>query len=87
MEVGRLSDQPRGIDSRLSGTSAPADKLAEELRRALYGHYAPVKVHMAREEEVHLPLPGERLSQGAADQVFVRMEATASAAKREADRR
>lgn len=47
------------------------------LQRVLYGAYALVKVHFAKEEEVYLPILDERLSADAAREMFEAMEAAA----------
>ncbi|HLO28509.1 MAG TPA: hemerythrin domain-containing protein [Anaerolineales bacterium] len=52
------------------------------LQRVLYGLYALVKVHFAKEEEVYLPILEERLSQEQAREMFEAMETAASHAKR-----
>ena len=51
------------------------------LRRVLYGLYALVKVHFAKEEEVYLPLLDARLAEGEAHAMFEAMEAVAKEAK------
>ncbi len=53
----------------------------KSLQRVLYGLYALVKVHFAKEEEVYLPILDERLSAGQAHDMFEAMEAAASQAK------
>lgn len=54
---------------------------ANDLRRVLYGLYALVKVHFAKEEEIYLPLLDERLTASEAAEMFERMEAAAAEAK------
>ena len=56
---------------------------ANALRRVLYGLYALVKVHFAKEEEVYLPLLDARLTPGEAHAMFEAMEAAAKEAKGE----
>lgn len=51
------------------------------LQRVLYGLYALVKVHFAKEEEVYLPILEERLTAGEAAKMFEAMESAASHAK------
>jgi iron-sulfur cluster repair protein YtfE (RIC family) len=51
------------------------------LQRVLYGLYALVKVHFAKEEEVYLPILEERLTAGEAAKMFAAMESAASHAK------
>ncbi len=54
---------------------------AQAMRRVLYGLYALVKVHFAKEEEVYLPLLDEKLSAKEAHEMFEKMEAAAHEAK------
>jgi hemerythrin-like domain-containing protein len=51
------------------------------LRAALYGLYALVKLHFAKEEEVYLPILDARLSATEANAMFEAMEAAAGAAR------
>lgn len=51
------------------------------LQRVLYGLYALVKVHFAKEEEVYLPILEERLSPEEAREMFEAMERAAGQAK------
>lgn len=51
------------------------------LQRVLYGLYALVKVHFAKEEEVYLPILEERLTAEEATRMFEAMENAASHAK------
>jgi hypothetical protein len=50
----------------------------------LYGLYALVKVHFAKEEEVYLPILDARLSLEEAREMFEAMENAASQAKQAA---
>jgi iron-sulfur cluster repair protein YtfE (RIC family) len=54
---------------------------AMALRRVLYGLYALVKLHFAKEEEIYLPLLDAKLSADDAKEMFERMEAAAHEAK------
>jgi iron-sulfur cluster repair protein YtfE (RIC family) len=54
------------------------------LQRVLYGVYALVKVHFAKEEEVYLPILEERMTADEAAKMFETMESAASHAKRAA---
>ena len=47
----------------------------------LYGLYALVKVHFAKEEEVYLPILDQRLTPEAAQEMFEAMEHAAHEAK------
>ena len=53
----------------------------QALRRVLYGLYTLVKVHLAKEEEVYLPLLDARLSPAEARQMFAALEAAAHDAR------
>jgi iron-sulfur cluster repair protein YtfE (RIC family) len=56
------------------GTNAITLQMAKDLRRVLYGLYALVKLHFAKEEEVYLPLLDATLTPTAADTLFAAME-------------
>lgn len=51
------------------------------LRRVLYGLYALVKVHFAKEEEVYLPILDARLTPETAHEMFAAMESAAHTAR------
>ena len=51
------------------------------LQRVLYGLYALVKVHFAKEEEVYLPILEERMTAEEATKMFEAMENAANYAK------
>ena len=72
-ELGALRVHP----SQLSITSIQA----MALRRVLYGLYALVKLHFAKEEEVYLPLLDAKLTAEEAREMFEKMEAAAREAK------
>jgi iron-sulfur cluster repair protein YtfE (RIC family) len=61
VEVGRLTAELDALSDRLSEEGLDAG-LARELRRVLYGLYALVGVHFAKEEEVYVPLLEDGLS-------------------------
>ncbi len=80
VEVGRLTEELgtlRVHRSQLSITTLQA----QALRRVLYGLYALVKVHFAKEEEIYLPLLDENLTAKEAHEMFEKMEAAAGEAK------
>ena len=80
VEVGRLTAELGELRARLGGGKlTPAQ--ANDLRRVLYGLYALVKVHFAKEEEVYLPLLDARLTEHAAHEMFEAMGAAAKEAK------
>jgi hemerythrin-like domain-containing protein len=73
VEVGRLTDELASLRSALSRATL-GEAQAKALRRVLYGLYALVKLHFAKEEEVYLPLLDARLSAEAARDMFEAME-------------
>jgi iron-sulfur cluster repair protein YtfE (RIC family) len=75
VEVGRYIEELAGLRQEVSPQNFKA------LQRVLYGLYALVKVHFAKEEEVYLPILEERLSPEAATEMFEAMERAAGAAK------
>jgi iron-sulfur cluster repair protein YtfE (RIC family) len=75
VEVGRYIEQLAELQQELVPRNFKA------LQRALYGLYALVKVHFAKEEEVYLPILEERLSSEEAKAMFEAMENAASRAK------
>lgn len=84
VEVERLTAELgtlRVHSSLLSITSIQA----MALRRVLYGLYALVKVHFAKEEEVYLPLLDAKLTAEEAREMFEKMEAAAREAKARLD--
>jgi iron-sulfur cluster repair protein YtfE (RIC family) len=80
VEVRRLTEELgtlRVHRSQLTITSIQA----MALRRVLYGLYALVKVHFAKEEEIYLPLLDVKLTAEEAHEMFEKMEAAAKEAK------
>ena len=82
-EVGRLTGELGALRARLAAGVAE-EAVLRDLRRVLYGLYALVTVHFAKEEEVYLPLLDARLTADAATELFRDMEAAAGEAKRHA---
>ena len=80
VEVGRYIEELAALRSGLTGADLTAEQ-ARSLRRVLYGVYALVKVHFAKEEEVYLPILDERLTPESAAEMFEKMEAAAHRAK------
>lgn len=73
VEVGRLTDELGRLRERLA--EGPLEPFEErELRAILYGLYAVVGLHFAKEEEVYLPLLDRELSAAEATALFERME-------------
>ena len=79
VEVMRLTERLASLRAEIEGAIDPAH--ARALRRVLYGLYALVKVHFAKEEEVYLPLLDERLLPDEAARMFADMEAAAAEAR------
>jgi len=61
VEIGRLVAELGELKGRLSGDAITPTQ-AKALRRVLYGIYAVVRLHFAKEEEVYLPLLDARLT-------------------------
>ena len=78
VEVGRYVDELNELRQTISPENS------KSLQRVLYGVYALVKVHFAKEEEVYLPILEERLSPERAREMFEAMEAAAGQAKQAA---
>jgi hypothetical protein len=51
------------------------------LRRILYGLYAIIKLHLAKEEEIYLPILELRLLDSAVNDLAAAMEGTVNKAK------
>ena len=64
IEVGRLTQELGSLAAK------PDASAAKELRRVLYGLYALIRVHFAKEEEIYLPLLDEHLTEAEARSVF-----------------
>jgi hemerythrin-like domain-containing protein len=61
-EISELERRVTGLRDRLEqGTFGPEDP--NELRRVLYGLYELLKIHMAKEEEICLPMLEKALSE------------------------
>jgi hypothetical protein len=71
-----LVDELTALRARL-GTDAITPQMSKDLRRVLYGLYAIVKLHFAKEDEVYLPLLDATLTPAAADALFATMGDTA----------
>jgi hemerythrin-like domain-containing protein len=80
VEVGRLTEELGSLLAGLKpGKVSPG--VSRALQRVLYGLYALVKVHFAKEEEIYLPLLDARLTQDEANEMFEAMETAAHEAK------
>ena len=80
VEVARLKEELAQQRVHKSPLSITLDQ-AMSLSRVLYGLYALVKLHFAKEEEVYLPLLDSKLSADEARAMFENMEAAAHEAK------
>ncbi|HEY6957522.1 MAG TPA: hemerythrin domain-containing protein [Candidatus Limnocylindria bacterium] len=76
LEVGRLTDELAAL--RGFAEAEPDAQRANELRRVLYGLYALVRTHFAKEEEIYLPILDERLTLAEAEDLFKEMERSAA---------
>src|SRR5512147_1646412 len=72
VEVGRLTAELKVFLPAAAGKIS--DGQVAGLRRVLYGLYALVKVHFAKEEEIYLPLLDARLTEDEARELFAAME-------------
>ena len=81
VEIGRLTGELGVLRSQLTGASSVSESQQKALRRVLYGLYAVVTVHFAKEEEIYLPILDARLTREEAKQMFEAMELAAREAK------
>ena len=68
-EVSYLTGQLRVVRSQIGNSGFDVDK-AKELRRLLYGLYALLKLHFAKEEELYLPMLDVSLGEIEAHELF-----------------
>jgi iron-sulfur cluster repair protein YtfE (RIC family) len=80
VEIGRLAEELGLLRSQLGGASANELQI-KALCRVLYGLYALVKVHFAKEEDIYPPLLDARLTPEDAHRMFEAMEMAAQEAK------
>lgn len=80
IEVERLTKELELLRSQTTQTKITKQQ-TNSLRRVLYGLYALVKVHFAKEEEIFLPLLDAHLQPEEAKAMFSAMEAAAQEAK------
>ena len=80
VEVGLNIDELALLRNGLTDNALTAAQVTS-LRRVLYGVYALVKVHFAKEEEVYLPILDQRLTPESAQEMFEAMETAAHNAK------
>ncbi len=82
VEVGRLVAELRESAAALRAAPAsPSPELRRDLQRTLYGLYAVVGLHFAKEEEVYLPLLDAWLTPDRTARFLVSLEAAAAEAK------
>lgn len=81
VEIGRLTAELGLLRSQLTGASSVSESQQKALRRVLYGLFAVVTVHFAKEEEVYLPILDARLTREEAARMFEAMELAAQEAK------
>jgi hemerythrin-like domain-containing protein len=80
LEVIRLTEELEAL--RLHLFYAPLRESDEQaLRRVLYGLYAIIKLHLAKEEEISLPILEARLHAEEVDHLVEAMERTVAEAK------
>ncbi len=80
VEISQLTEELGSLLSYLGGASMAAPQ-EQALRRVLYGLYAIVKVHFAKEEEIYLPILDARLAAEEASRMFKAMERAAQEAR------
>lgn len=72
LEVARFCEQLRLVRSRIAGPDIAAVEV-RELHRILYGLYALLTVHFAKEEELYLPLLDAQLTESEAEALLREM--------------
>ena len=80
VEIGRLTEELASLKMQISEKSV-SESQEKDLRRVLYGLYAIIKLHLAKEEEIYLPLLDARLTPDEAREMFEAMETAAKEAK------
>ncbi len=80
VEIARLTAELNALREELD-SGYPGLAVLRELRRVLYGLYALVSVHFAKEEELYLPLLDAHLTSDQAGDLFRQMEEAASRAR------
>jgi len=80
LEVNRLTQELGSLRVHKTQLSVPFDH-AMALRRVLYSLYALIKLHLAKEEEIYLPLLDSKLTEAEAREMFEKMGAAAQEAK------
>ena len=75
VEVARLTSELEILRRRLIDDEHLSSNLAGELRRVLYGLFAVISLHFAKEVEVYVPLLEAGLTPTEADELFRNMRA------------
>jgi iron-sulfur cluster repair protein YtfE (RIC family) len=71
VEIARMTEALRFLEARLRNN--PTRDTIEALRRLLYGLHAVVMLHLAKEEELYLPILDRELDEGGAEQLVEAM--------------
>jgi hemerythrin-like domain-containing protein len=79
-EIRRLTAELESLRSALSGPPLSGEQ-ANDLRRVLYGLFAILRLHFAKEEEEYIPLLEAHLSASGVAAMFQRMELAAREAR------
>lgn len=80
VELGSYIEELNSLRKGLTNDALTSAQI-KSLRRVLYGAYALVKVHFAKEEEIYLPILDQHLTPASATELFKSMEAAAHKAK------
>jgi len=80
LEIGRYIEELEALTKNWGKASLTAEQ-RKALQRLLYGAYALIKVHFAKEEEIYLPILDQRLTPTSAQEMFQAMETAADKAK------
>jgi len=80
VEIGSYIEELAALRNDLTNKELTTAQ-TNSLQRVLYGAYALVKLHFAKEEEVYLPILDQRLTPESAQELFEAMEAAAHEAK------
>lgn len=79
VEIARLTNELKALHGTLTEGALAADQ-ARALRRLLYSLYAIISLHLAKEEELYLPLLDERLSPHQAEELMEALKLAAEPA-------
>ena len=71
-EVSRLTEQLRNLQARILKPDFDSFS-AKELRRTLYGLYSTLTLHLAKEEEIYLPILDNYLNEAEAHELCHRI--------------